>query len=118
MAYSLEFRIAVADAYDKCRSSGQVAAQFGCSEAWVRRLIQRRRVANTLQPQSATRAPSFRLDQRDRQLLRELVSARPNMTLAELTKALENKASVTTVWRTACALGVRQKRVRPRLALD
>lgn len=118
MAYPLEFRVAVAAAYDKCRSSGQVAAKFGCSEAWVRRLIQRRRVANTLQPRSSTRPPSFKLDHSDRQLLRELVSTRPNMTLAELTKALENKASVTTVWRTACALGVRQKRVRPRLAFE
>lgn len=48
MAYPKEFRRAVAAAYDACGSSLQVAAQFHCSPAWVRRLIQRRRELHTL----------------------------------------------------------------------
>ena len=50
MAYPKEFRRAVAAAYDACGSSLQVAAQFHCSPAWVRRLIQRRRELHTLDP--------------------------------------------------------------------
>ena len=37
------FRVAVANAYEECGSSAEVAAAFGCSESAVRRLIQRRR---------------------------------------------------------------------------
>lgn len=37
--YSMEFRGAVAKAYDECVSSIQVAEQFECGESWVRRLI-------------------------------------------------------------------------------
>jgi DNA-directed RNA polymerase specialized sigma24 family protein len=39
--YPMEFRIAVTAAYDECGSSIEVAELFGCSESWVRRLIQR-----------------------------------------------------------------------------
>ena len=42
MPYPIEFRIAVAAAYDECGSSIEVAELFGCSESWVRRLVQRR----------------------------------------------------------------------------
>ena len=38
MPYAREFRIAVANAYDECGSSIEVAEQFGCSESWVRDL--------------------------------------------------------------------------------
>ena len=31
MAYSMDYRIAVAAAYDECGSSAEVAEQFGCS---------------------------------------------------------------------------------------
>jgi hypothetical protein len=41
MAYAMEFRRAVAGAYDECGSSIEVAEDLGCSESWVRRLIQR-----------------------------------------------------------------------------
>ena len=41
MAYSMDYRRAVARAYDECGSSAEVAEQFGYSESWVRRLIQR-----------------------------------------------------------------------------
>ena len=43
MAYSIDYRRAVARAYDECGSSIEVAEQFACSQSWVRRLVQRRR---------------------------------------------------------------------------
>jgi len=49
MAYSMDFRRAVARAYDECGSSIEVAEQFGCSASWVRRLIQRQRERGTLE---------------------------------------------------------------------
>jgi len=117
MAYSMDFRIAVAAAYDQCRSSAQVAAKFGCSEAWVRRLIQRRRETDTLAPRPNARRESFKLGEADHDILRTLVAEQPNITLMEMTRALGNKASVATVWRTVCALGLRQKRIRPDVQL-
>src|SRR5437868_14911529 len=48
--YSMDVRCAVAGVYDDCGSSSEVAEQFGCSESWVRRLIQRRRDHGSLAP--------------------------------------------------------------------
>jgi transposase-like protein len=50
MTCSMDYRRAVAAAYDECGSSAEVAGQFGCSESWVRRLIQRRRETGSLEP--------------------------------------------------------------------
>jgi transposase len=118
MAYSMDFRSAVAAEYDKCRSSAQVAARYGCSEAWVRRLIQRRRESNSLAPRAANRSFNLKLDGNDHQVLRQLVHREPKITLHELAKALGNKASVPTVWRAVCALGLREKRARCRSLME
>ncbi len=60
MAYSMDFREAVARAYDECDSSAEVAEQFGCSASWVRRLIQHRRERGTLEPRSTARTDEQR----------------------------------------------------------
>jgi transposase len=99
MAYAIEFRRAVAKAYDECGSSIEVAEQFGCSESWVRRLIQRRRETGSLDPRPARRPDNRKLDDRDLERLRELIRATPDLTLEELAAALDGKASVPTVWR-------------------
>ena len=54
MPYAMEFRVGVANAYDECGSSIEVADQFGCSESWVRDLIARRRATSLPPP-----APPF-----------------------------------------------------------
>lgn len=99
MAYSMEFRRAVAKAYDECGSSIQVAEDFGCCESWVRRLIQRRRATGSLDPLPAKLPDNNKLDERDLEKLRRLIADTPDMTLAELAAALGGKASVPTVWR-------------------
>ena len=99
MAYSMEFRRAVAKAYDECGSSIQVAEDFGCCESWVRRLIQRRRATGSLDPLPAKLPDNNKLDGRDLEKLKRLIADTPDMTLAELAAALGGKASVPTVWR-------------------
>jgi transposase len=99
MPYAMEFRVAVANAYDECGSSIEVAEQFGCSESWVRDLIARRRATGSLAPLPPRRPDTRKLDEQDLVRLRELIRDKPDMTLAELAHAMGNKASVPTVWR-------------------
>jgi transposase len=118
MAYSMEFRVAVAKAYDECLSSAEVAEQFGCSASWVRRLIQRRRLTDSLAPLPQRRADTRRLREPDLARLGDLVRRAPDLTLAELAAALgagakaSAKASVSTVWRATRKLGLTLKKSR------
>jgi transposase len=100
MPYSMDFRLAVARAHDECGSSSEVAEQFGCSESWVRRLIQHRRERGTLQPQSSARHDDQRTyDDADEQKIRELIRTKPDATLAEVAQALSKPAHACTVTR-------------------
>src|SRR5438552_12282199 len=106
MTYSMEFRRAVAKAYDECGSSIEVAEQFGCSESWVRRMIQRRRETGSLEPRPLKLPDNNKLDEDDLEQLAELIRQTPDMTLGELAAALTTKVSVPTVWRATQALGL------------
>jgi transposase len=111
--YSMEFRVAVAAAYDECGSSIEVAELFGCSESWVRRLMQRRNArGGSLEPLPPRRPDNRRLDEADLRRLRQLIADKPDMTLGELAEALGHKASVPTVWRATQALGLPLKKKR------
>jgi transposase len=110
MAYAMEFREAVARAYDECGSSIEVAEQFHCSESWVRRLIQRRRETGSLEPRPNRLPNNNKLNENDLELLRTLIRRTPDMTLAELAEALGHKVSVPTVWRATQALGLPLKK--------
>ena len=113
MPYPMEFRIAVAAAHDECGSSIEVAELFGCSESWVRRLIQRRDArGGSLEPLKQRRPDNRKLDDSDLQRLRQLIADKPDMTLGELAEALGHKASVPTVWRATQALGLPLKKKR------
>jgi transposase len=102
----MEFRIAVAAAYDESGSSIEVAGLFGCCESWVRRLIQRRQATGSLEPLTPKRPDTRKLDDDDLEQLRQLIAAKPDMTLGELAEALDHKASVPTVWRATQALNL------------
>ena len=97
--YSMEFRIKVAATYDECGSSIETAHEHGCSESWVRRLIQTRTATGSLAPKTPDRSGTRALDEKDLKQLRELIAAKPDMTLGELAEALDHKASVPTIWR-------------------
>lgn len=111
MAYPMEFRRAVAKAYDECGSSIEVAEQFKCSESWVRRLIQRRRETDSLEPRPPKMPNNNKLDADELEHLRRLIEQTPDMTLAELAEALGNKVSVPTVWRATQTLKLPLKKV-------
>lgn len=110
MAYAMEFRRAVAKAYDECGSSIEVAEQFECSESWVRRLIQRRRENGSLEPKPHYVPRNNKLDEQDFSRLAQLIAKQPDMTLAELAEALGNKVSVPTVHRATRRLGLPLKK--------
>jgi transposase len=112
MAYPLEYRRAVAAAFDACGSSLEVAEQFHCSESWVRRLIQRRRESGSLNPRPAKRPDNRKLDERDLNQLAELIADRPDMTLQELADALSKKVSIATVHRASVKLKLPLKKSR------
>jgi transposase len=106
----MEFRIAVASDYDLTGSSIETAENFGCCEAWVRRLIQRRRETGSLELPPRKKPDTGKLDADDLEQLGKLIKAKPDMTLAELAEALGYKASVPTVWRATRKLGLRLKK--------
>lgn len=110
MAFSMEFRVAVAKAYDECGSSIEVAEQFGCSASWVRRLIQRRGLTGSLEPLPARTPDTSKLDESDLEELRGLIQKSPDMTLAELAAAMTTKVSVATVWRATEKLNLSLKK--------
>ena len=111
MPYTKDYRVAVAAAYDESGSSIQVAEQFGCCEAWVRRLIQYRHERGTLEPLSSARHDDQRrYDDADEQKIRELIAAKPDATLAEVAAALNKPAHPSTVSRTLSRLGLHRKK--------
>jgi transposase len=109
----MEFRIRVAAAYDECGSSIETAAEHGCSESWVRRLIQTRAATGSLAPKTPDRSGTRKLDDGDLERLARLIADTPDMTLGELAEALGHKASVSTIWRATEALELTLKK-RPR----
>ena len=93
MAYSMDFRRSVARSYDETGSSREVAEEHGCSESWVRRLIQQRRERDTLEPRTTARHDDQRsYDDADEQAIRELIKQKPDATLAEVAEALGKPA--------------------------
>lgn len=118
MAYSMDYRMAVARAYDECESSIEVAEQFGCSASWVRRLIQQRRVRGTLEPLPSARHDDQRIyDDADERKIRELIKVKPDATLAEVAEALNKPAHPATVSRTLARLNLPRKK-SPRMPLS
>jgi transposase len=107
----MDFRRAVARAYDECGSSIEVAEQFNCSESWVRRLIQQRRERGTLEPRTTARHDDQRsYDDDDEQAIRELIKHQPDATLAEVAEAIGKPVHPGTVSRTLTRLDLPRKK--------
>jgi len=111
MAYTMDFRQAVAQMYDECDSSIEVAEQFCCSASWVRRLIQQRRERGTLEPLSTARHDNQRsYDDADELAIRALIKGKPDATLAEVAEAIGKPAHQGTVSRTLARLNLPRKK--------
>ena len=112
MAYSMEFRLAIAAAYEACGSSIEVAEEHGCSESWVRRLMQVERQTGSLAPRPNVLPDNNKLDQDDLREIARLIAEKPDIQLKEIAAALDNKVSVPTVYRARKRLGLSRKKSR------
>jgi transposase len=112
MAYPMAVRKAAVAAHQKLGSSKEVAEMIGCSESWVRRVVQQLRETGDLLVQVPYRPDNRKLNDQDLLKLRELIERTPDMTLGELAAALDHKVSVPTVWRATQSLDLPLKKRR------
>jgi len=111
--YSMDLRERVARAWDASGDADDVGATFGVSRAWVHRLIQRRRESGSLAPRQQTKFRSRVLAGQERRLA-ALITAQPDLTLAELRDALPTTAALSTLWLEIDRLGLTLKKNRTR----
>ena len=81
-----------------------VATKYRVSESWVRRLKQRRRETGETTPRSSRPKSTKKSLAEHAELLRRLVAAQGDLTLAELRDRLPVKIGITTVWRALAEL--------------
>jgi transposase len=105
----MDLRERVARAWDVSGDAEDVAATFGVSRAWVHRLIQRRRETGSLAPRKQTKFRSRALAGQE-QRLALLITAQPDITLAELRDALPTRAALSTLWLEIDRLGLTRKK--------
>lgn len=86
-----------------------VAEKYTVSESWVRRLKQRKRECGQAEPRSPRnkRVPKLAAHA-DR--IRELVTATPDLTLAELRAELGVTVALATLWAAVARLGLTVKK--------
>ena len=103
--YSQDLRERVVRACDEGRGTrGQIAAWFGVSTAWIRRLLQRRRETGSFaaKPHAGGPPPKMTPDRCGR--LAVLVTEQPDATLAELRDRLAAGVHLSTVARALARL--------------
>ena len=111
--YSMDLRKRVARAWDASGDADDVAATFAVSRAWVHRLIQRRRETGSLAARRQTKFRSRVLAGQESRLA-GLITAQPDITLAELREALPTTAALSTLWLAVRRLGLTLKKNRTR----
>src|SRR5512132_1227723 len=110
---SMDLRERVLKAWDASGDAEEIAATFGVSRAWVHRLIQRWRETGSLAPRRQTKFRSRVLAGQE-QRLAALITAKPDITLAELRDTLPTTAALSTVWLEIDRLGLTLKKNRTR----
>jgi transposase len=108
-AYSMDLRERVLADCDLGQPSGQVAAKYRVSSAFVRRLKQRRRETGQIAPRVWRRGPRPSWEAYSQQLL-AAVAQTPDATLAELRDRLGLCVALSTLWRACTALGLSLKK--------
>lgn len=103
-AYSMDLRQRVLSAGDVGRGTREVARMFDVSESWVRRLKQRRREGEGVEPRpcGGDYVSKFTGENLDR--VRGMLDHKPDTTLEELRDRCEHelgiRCSAGTMWRT------------------
>jgi transposase len=99
-AYSMDLRKRVLAACDASKGTKEVARLFDVSEAWVRRLKQRRREWGRIEPLPRNSGRKPVLDEAGRERLAALVRRKPDATLEELRAGLPIRISLSALWAT------------------
>jgi transposase len=107
-AYSMDLRMRVLAALDGGSPTAVVAARFAVSRSWVRRLAQRRRENQEVAPRTRTPRVSRLVEHHPR--IRELLTAAPDRTLAELRADLGVAVALSTLWTAVRSLGLTFKK--------
>ncbi len=97
--YSMDLRTRVLADWDTGMRALDIATKYRVSRAWVNRLVQRRRETGEMGPRRQTKFRERRLNDHQEDRLRNLVTAQPDRTLAELREAVPTSASLATIWR-------------------
>jgi transposase len=115
--YSNDLRRALVAAYEhQPYSQREVAALFGVSPATVRNFLRRKRETGTpdAKPRGGGKPATLGHPVRDR--IRQLLTKRNDLTLAELCEQIaheyQQRVSVPTMWRVVQQLGLRRKKRR------
>ena len=101
-AYSMDLRKRVLEDCDSGMEARQVAIKYRVSESWIRRLRQRRRENNEIEPRTRRSREPIWKPHVDR--IREEVAAQPDATLKELKEKLGLDMSLVTLHRALHAL--------------
>jgi transposase len=94
-AYSLDLRQKIVDAYATGDiSQRKLAKNFGVALSFVQTLLKRQRELGTIAPKVRTEQTPTKLNDEQLEILRQLVEAQPDATLAELRDHLYEKTSI------------------------
>ena len=94
--YSLDLRQKIVDAYDKGDiSQRKLAKNFGVALSFVSKLLLKHRRSGVLGPKIRTEQTPIKLSPKQLEVLRQLVEAQPDSTLAELQDQLREKTDVS-----------------------
>jgi transposase len=118
-AYSLDLRQKILRAYDqRLGSQRALAALFGVSQAFVEKLLRRRRTTGDIAPCPHAGGRRAICNEAAQAVVRHLVQEQPDATLAELCARLLAQrglhVSVPTMGRLVIALRLPRKKVTPR----
>jgi len=93
--YSLDLRQKVVDAYESGDiSQRQLAKNFGVTLSFVHNLLKQYRELGTITPKLRTEQTAPKLNAKQLDVLRQLVEAQPDATLAELRERLSQKTGI------------------------
>ena len=111
-AYSMDLRVRVLEAAAAGDGTAELADRFSVSPAWVRRLRQRHRKTGEVGPRVGPPPRAAQLAPYPARI-RDLLTATPDLTLAELRDELKVAVALSTLWAAVRGLGYTFKKSRP-----
>lgn len=110
-AISLDLRERILKAYDKGGVTRQeVAERFDVSLGMVKKLIQQRKRIGDISAQNFRSGAKPKITQEHRQILRELIGKKPDMTLEELKAQLQVDCTIQALHYVLADMGMSYKK--------